>query len=153
MKITSEDYIEIKNLVVSYFITTDNADADGFMECWVSPEEFAGYDSGSFGHMSTWQELYEFEKEHVQPGGMANGMRHQATNVHITPVSENEVEITHDMVVINVVDEPRIVATGRYDKSVAVRTDAGWRFKFRQLTVDPGFFKLYGQSPAAEAGG
>jgi hypothetical protein len=138
--ISAEDDLEIRNLVARYCITTDNADADAFMECWVSPEEFGGYESGPFGAMSTWKEMHEFEKHHVGPGGMANGKRHQATNLLIEPISANEVSVTHDMIVLEVAEVPRIVATGRYDHSVVVRTAKGWRFKSRKLHVDAGFF-------------
>ncbi len=88
--ITSTDYWEIHNLISRYTLTTDNANANGFMDCWVAPEEFGGYDSGAFGNMQTWQELYEFEKHHVAPGGSAVGNRHQATNVFIEPISDRE---------------------------------------------------------------
>ncbi len=140
--ITPQDELEIRNLIARYCITTDNADADAFMQCWVRPEDFGGYQSGPFGTMVTWQQMYEFEKHHVGPGGMANGKRHQATNVLIEPVSANEVLVTHDMIVLEVTQAPRIIATGRYDKSVVVRTDQGWRFKSRTLHVDNGFFAL-----------
>jgi hypothetical protein len=113
-------------------------------ECWVTPTEFGGYVSAAFGTMSTWEEMHAFELHHVGPGGMANGKRHQATNVMIHPVSENRVHITHDMLVIEVAAEPRIIATGRYNKSVAMKTEKGWRFKSRTLDVDPGFFVLMG---------
>ena len=145
-ELTLRDDREIRNLVARYCITTDDADADAFMECWVSPEEFGGYESGPFGSMPTWKDLYEFEKRHVGPGGMANGKRHQATNLVIEPISADEVHVTHDMIVLEVAAEPRVVATGRYDKSVVVRTSGGWRFKSRRLTVDPGFFKLSGHA-------
>jgi len=140
--ISFEDYLEIRNLVSRYCLTTDNADADGFMQCWVEPEEFGGYESGPFGTMKTWDELFAFEKHHVGEGGMANGKRHQSTNVHITPVSKDEVHVTHDLIVLEVADEPRVLATGRYNGSVVVRTQEGWKFKKRSLDVDPGFFKL-----------
>ncbi|HEX6850024.1 MAG TPA: nuclear transport factor 2 family protein [Candidatus Polarisedimenticolaceae bacterium] len=142
--LTLRDDREIRNLVARYCITTDDADADAFMECWVSPEEFGGYESGPFGSMPTWNDLYEFEKRHVGPGGMANGKRHQATNLLIEPIHADEVHVTHDMIVLEVAEQPRVVATGRYDRSVVVRTPEGWRFKSRRLTVDPGFFKLSG---------
>lgn len=116
-------------LVLRITSVSDDADADGSMQCWVKPEEFGGYESGPFGSMKTWQELYEFEKEHVGPGGMANGKRHQATNLQIDVVSADEVRVTHDMIVLEVKDEPRIIATGRYDRSVVVRTSEGWRFR------------------------
>jgi hypothetical protein len=132
--IAFEDDLEIRNLVSRYCIATDNADADAFMACWVTPERFGGYESGSFGSMKTWDALYEFEKEHVGPGGI--------TNLIIEPVSADTVHVTHDLVVLEVAQEPRVIATGRYDKSVVVRTEAGWRFQSRTLAVDPGFFIL-----------
>lgn len=149
--ISSQDELEIRNLVSRYCLHTDDADADAFMTCWVSPEDFAGYDSGAFGNMKTWQELYDFERHHVGPGGMANGKRHQATNVRIEPISAHEVHVTHDLVVLEVAQEPRIIATGRYDRSVVVRTAEGWRFKRRTLAVDPGFFLLAKQWEQAAA--
>jgi hypothetical protein len=144
-QLTPLDYLEIQNLVTRYCITTDNGDADGFMDCWVAPEAFGGYDSGAFGELGTWQELYEFEKHHVGPGGDAVGNRHQATNVYIEAVSDTEAFVTHDLLVVRVADIPHIVATGRYNKSVVVKTENGWKFKSRALNVDAGFFKLMEQ--------
>jgi len=148
--ISANDELEIRNLVTRYCLTTDNADADSFMQCWVEAADFGGYDSGAFGNMKTWDELYEFEKHHVGPGGMANGKRHQATNIHVEAVSANEALVTHDLQVIEVEQEPRLIATGRYDKSQVVRTPKGWRFKRRTLHVDKGFFVLAEQWKAAQ---
>ncbi len=140
--LTTQDILDIQNLVADYCITTDNKDADAFMECWVSPEEFDGYDSGAFGNMQTWDELYAFEKEHVGPGGMAQGKRHQSTNISIKTVSDSEALVTNDMIVLEVAGIPMVVATGRYDDSLVVKTAKGWKFKRRTLEVDTGFFKL-----------
>lgn len=143
--ISAEDRLQIQNLVARYCITTDNADADAFMRCWVPREEFGGYDSGAFGNMPTWDALYEFEKNHVGPGGGANGKRHIVANLLIEPVSATEVHVTHDLVVLEVAQIPAVIATGRYDRSVVVKTEAGWRFKSRRLHVDPGYFRLLEQ--------
>lgn len=139
--LSSGDIAEIQNLVSLYCLTTDNADADAFMQLWVDPADFGGYDSGAFGARKTWQEMHEFERHHVGPGGMANGKRHQALNLAIEPVSATEALVTHDMIVLEVAETPRIVATGRYNRSIVVKTANGWRFKRRTLDVDPGFFK------------
>lgn len=145
MSISTSDLLEIQNLIARYTITTDNKDVDGFMNCWVSPEEFEGYDSGAFGHMKTWDELKAFEAHHVSPGGDANGKRHQATNIIIDPVSDTEVHVTHDMIVLEVDAIPMIVATARYNNSKVVKTANGWKFKWRKLDIDSGFFKLMEQ--------
>jgi hypothetical protein len=143
--LTPADFAEIQNLVALYCVTTDNADADGFMKLWVEPAEFGGYDSGAFGKMDTWQAMYEFEKHHVGPGGMANGKRHQSTNIVIEPVSATEALVTNDMLVFEVAEVPYLMATGRYNKSVVVKTAKGWKFKRRTLDIDSGFFKLMEQ--------
>jgi hypothetical protein len=140
--LTPADIAEIQNLVALYCVTTDNADADGFMRLWVEPSEFGGYDSGAFGKMDTWQAMHEFEKHHVGPGGMANGKRHQATNLVVEGISATEAHVTHDMLVFEVAEVPFLMATGRYNKSVVVKTSKGWKFKRRTLDVDAGFFKL-----------
>jgi len=38
-----------------------------------------------------------------------------------------------------------IVATGRYNNSKVVKTSKGWKFKWRKLDIDSGFFKLMEQ--------
>lgn len=48
------DELQIRKLITRYCITTDNADVDGFMNCWVDAEDFEGYDSGPFGFIKTW---------------------------------------------------------------------------------------------------
>lgn len=153
MALTASDHLEIQALVSRYCITTDNADVDGFMDCWVSPEEFAGYDSGAFGKMDTWEELKAFETHHVGPGGMANGKRHQSTNVLIEVVSDTEVHVTHDLVVLEVAAVPYVMSSGRYNKSQVVKTAAGWKFKRRTLDIDSGFFKLMEQNQGAGGNG
>lgn len=151
MNLTSQDLLEIHNLVARYCLTTDNKDVDGFMDCWVEPEKFEGYDSGAFGHMQTWDEMRNFEAHHVGQGGMANGKRHQALNILVEPVSDNEVRVTHDMIVLEVANIPGLVATGRYDNSKVVKTNKGWKFAFRKLDVDSGFFNLMKQIQSGSA--
>ncbi len=141
-QLTPSDFFEIQELVSLYCVTTDNADAGAFMQCWVEPADFAGYDSGALGKMDTWEQLYEFEKHHVGPGGMANGKRHLSVDLVIEPVSETEALVTHDMIVLGIAEAPRVIASGRYNKSIAVKTPNGWKFKRRTIDVDPGFFKL-----------
>lgn len=99
-------------------------------------------DEDPFGNLQTWEALREFEQHHVASGGSANGKRHQVTNVHVVGVSDDEARVTHDMIVLEVAQEPRVIATGRYDDSVVARTADVWRFKSRKLHVDPGFFEL-----------
>lgn len=149
--ISQKDYFEVQNLITAYSITTDNVDVDGFMNTWVSPEEFGGYKSEAFGNMDTWEAMQKFETEHTGEGGMANGKRHQVTNVYIEFIDDNTAHVTHDLIVLEVAEIPQIIATGRYNNSVVVRTNKGWRFKSRTLDVDSGFFKLMEKWKAASS--
>ncbi len=139
--LTTTDLLEIQHLVARYCIATDNKDVDGFMDCWVAADAFEGYDSGAMGSMKRWGELRAFEAHHVGPGGGAKGKRHQATNLMITPVSDEEVRVTHDMLVLEVDQVSAVVATGRHNNSKVVRTLNGWKFQYRNLDIDAGFFK------------
>jgi SnoaL-like domain len=151
--ITAEDFVEIHNLVARYCVATDNADADGFMQTWVEPADFGGHDSDAFGKLETWDAMLAFEKEHVGPGGMANGKRHLSLNIVIEPVSPTEVHVTNDMVVLEVAEIPKVLASGRYNRSVVVKTSDGWRFKRRTLDIDAGFIEAMAEQTHAVAAG
>lgn len=46
------------------------------------------------------------------------------------------------MLVFEVAEIPYLVATGRYNDSVVVKTENGWKFRWIKLDIDSGFFKL-----------
>jgi hypothetical protein len=45
---------------------------------------------------------------------------------------------------------PYIVATARYDDSKVIKTEKGWKFKYRNLKVDEGFAKLMAKAKHQE---
>jgi hypothetical protein len=128
--ITPDDYFEIQNLVARYFHTVDNGDAEGFMGCWVEPEVFELYVS-PMGRIARWQELHDVIRQLVGPDGSLKDKRHFSSNVSIKAVDPATALVMHDMIVCAVAVDPVIVATGRYNDSVAVKTDRGWKFKKR----------------------
>jgi hypothetical protein len=136
------DLVEVHNLVGQYFLTLDDGDLDEFMDCWVEPDEFEGYDLGPLGMLNTRQELHDFiSQKYLGPGGLANGKRHIYTNIRIKELSATEVLATHDMFVVEVEEEPKMFVTGRYNDSVVVKTDKGWKFKSRKIELDGGSLK------------
>jgi hypothetical protein len=142
-EITLDDFLEINNLVSIYFLSTDDADLEEFMNCWVEDDSFGSYDLGVMGKLNTRTELSKFIKEkYIGEGGLAQGKRHISTNITFKIVSETEVLVTHDMIVVEVSQKPAIFITGRYNNSVVVKTNKGWKFKSRTLTLDPGSLKL-----------
>lgn len=141
MNLTAEDRTEIIDLVSRYNIFTDNADVDGFMSCWMGEEDSVRFDS-PFGNFNSREEIRKFEHEHVTKG-MAVGKRHLAFNISIKKGDkDNEALVTSDLMVVEVKDIPYIVATARYDNSIVVNTEKGWKFLYRKLKVDDGFTKL-----------
>ena len=128
--IAPHDYFEIQNLVARYFLTVDNGDAEGFMDCWVESDVFEVYAS-PLGRITDRQELYVLMQQLTAPDGFEKHKRHFSANISVRAVSQTKVLVTHDMIVCDVSGEPKIVAVGRYNNSVAVKTDKGWKFKNR----------------------
>jgi hypothetical protein len=146
MTITADDRLLIQELHHHYYLSTDNADVDGFIDCWASDRPIL-FES-PFGDFADLDSLRAFETEHVE-GGMAVGKRHYNLNLALRPGPDQDtVFATSYMVVLEVAGMPGIVATGIYRDSVVVRTASGWRFQKRSLQVDPGFAHVMAaQSP------
>jgi hypothetical protein len=131
-EITADDYFEIQNLVARYFLTIDDGDAEGFMNCWVGPGDFELYAS-PLGRITDWHELNTLIQKITAPDGFEKNQRHFSANLSIKPVSPTKVLVAHDMMVCDVSGEPKIVAIGRYNDTVVVKTDKGWKFKSRAV--------------------
>ncbi len=149
MPLAAEDRLQIHDLCARYYISTDEADVDGFMECWVEDDDIL-FES-DFGTFRGRGEIRTFEDDHVNRG-MAIGKRHLLGNVSIREGEDaNTALVTSYMVVMEVADVPHVVATAIYRDSKVVRTPAGWRFRQRTMAVDPGFGKLMAQVQPATA--
>jgi hypothetical protein len=139
MALTAEDKQEIMDLCARYYISTDEKDVDGFMDCWVDGD--IRFES-IFGDFTDHQSLRDFEDEHVHRGG-AVGKRHLLGNVHVRDGEDDQTAfVTSYMIVFEVDEIPSIVATGIYRDSRVEKTPKGWKFRHRKLEVDPGFQKL-----------
>lgn len=137
------DKLEIHELCARYYVSTDEKDVDGFMDCWVDDDDIL-FES-AFGTFKGRNEVRRFEDEHVHRG-MAIGKRHLLGNVFVREgETANVAYVTSYLVVMEVVEAPHIVATAIYRDSRAERTPGGWKFRRRSMDVDPGFAKL-GQS-------
>lgn len=137
-KITANDKLEILDLHSRYYISTDEADVDGFMNCWLDNDEIL-FES-AFGTFRGRNEIRAFETAHVN-GGMAVGKRHLLSNVSLEPVDSSTVLATSYLSVVEVKDRPEIIATAIYRKSKVVKTAAGWKFAHRAMDTDSGYAK------------
>ena len=143
MPLSAEDRLAIFDLCARYYVSTDEADVDGYMNCWVDtgPINF----ESPFGNFTDRAALRAFEDEHVNRG-MAIGKRHLLNNVVMRPGENDDVAyVTTYMTVLEVADVPHIVATGIYRDSRVERTPQGWKFRQRKLDLDTGFMKLMEQ--------
>lgn len=137
--LTADDRLEILDLCARYYISTDEADVDGFMACWADDDDITF--KSAFGDFQGRDAIRRFEDEHVHRG-MAVGKRHLLTNVVIRPGGPGRALVTSYLAVVEVVEVPSIIATAIYRDSVAEKTAAGWRFRERAMAVDPGFQKV-----------
>lgn len=138
--LTTDDRLDIFDLCARYYISTDEKDVDGFMDCWV-PDDDIVFNS-AFGNFKGRVAVREFEDEHVHRG-MAMGKRHLLNNVTIRPGPKpNQALVTTYLTVVEVVEVPHIVATAIYRDSLAEKTTLGWRFRERSMEVDPGYQKI-----------
>lgn len=153
MALTTQDKQEIASLCARYYISTDEKDVEGFMNCWADGEILF---ESIFGNFTTRAALRSFEDEHVHRGA-AVGKRHLLGNVDIRDGEDDRgAYVTSYMVVLEVHQIPAIVATGIYRDSKVEKTADGWKFRHRKLEVDPGFHKLMatqGPQPAAPTAG
>lgn len=140
MALTAADKIEIHELCAKYYVSTDEKDVDGFMDCWVEDENIV-FES-AFGNFKGRKEIRKFEDEHVS-SGMAVGKRHILGNVYVNAAARSDQAlVTSYLIVLEVVDKPFIVATAIYRDSVVEKTHKGWKFRKRSMHVDPGFQKV-----------
>lgn len=147
MPLSADDRLAITDVHARYYIATDEKDLAGFLACWVDDDDIV-FES-VFGNFTGRKAIYDFEDEHVHRG-MAIGKRHFLANVSIIEGETSDIAYaTSYMTVVDVVNAPAIVATGIYRNSKLERTSDGWKFRHRQLDVDPGFQKLMEQQKTA----
>jgi hypothetical protein len=136
--LTESDRLEILDLCARYYVSTDEADVDGFMDCWIDSDDIV-FES-AFGTFRGRKAIRDFETAHVT-GGMAVGKRHMLSNVIIKPGPEGSALVTSYLTVLEVRDRPEIVATAIYRDSKAVKTKRGWKFATRSMDTDSGYQK------------
>lgn len=148
-KISEADRLEIMDLHSRYYVSTDEADVDGFMDCWLDSDEIV-FES-AFGNFKGRKAIRDFETSHVN-GGMAVGKRHLLTNLVLEASETGEVLATSYLSVVEVKDRPEIIATAIYRKSRVVNTPKGWKFAHRSMDTDPGFQK-WAEAKGIQLGG
>jgi len=133
----AQDKVEIHELVAGLFHSIDDKDLAAYQSLFVDDAT----SESPFGNLQGKAALSGFFSHHVGPQGMGDGKRHFALNIR-SDVDGDRARVTFDLLVSEVRDIPRIIATARYDGNEVVRTSDGWKFKRLKQLIDPGFFKM-----------
>ena len=131
------DKTKIIEVCTAWNIYTDNADVDAYMTTWADENVKL---VNPFGSFETREAIKAFETEYVTKG-MAVGKRHLGTNILVTGTSKTTANVTMDIILMEVVEIPFVMATIRFNGSL-IKTKSGWKLPTVELSVDEGFMKL-----------
>jgi hypothetical protein len=107
MALSTQDRHEILDLCARYFISTDEKDVDGYMDCWVDDDDISP--ESVFGNLKGRKPFRDFMDEHVIRG-IGVGKRHLLSNTSIRDGEDDRTAyVTSYMVVIDVDNIPNIV--------------------------------------------
>lgn len=132
----SEDVLAIQQLASAYCHHIDGGDGEAWADLFTPDGVFDIVDMiAAEGREALVQNALMFPQ--FLPGG-----RHVVQNVFVEPDAAGDADKATMRCYLQFVvvgDEPKIVQTGRYVDDV-VRTDDGWRFARRTLTLDGPLF-------------
>ncbi len=124
----SDDLVAIWNLDAAYCHRIDAGDGDAYAELF-TPDgvfEIVGLTTAR-GHGELAANARAFPR-------LMPRTRHQIHDTHVVVDGDRAHQLAY-LSVVGVGAEPRLVQTGRYEDEL-VRTDRGWRFARRRLTLD-----------------
>ena len=133
MPLSTEDKLEIQELSSRFAFFLDTHDVDG----WIGTFTEDGVFETTYGTFDGPDEIRDFIVKHIA-AGKEDGKRHAMTNFVIEGDGD-EAHMRSYVVKFEVEKSPGVNASGLYVDDL-VRTADGWRFKRRNLTVDPGVF-------------
>jgi ketosteroid isomerase-like protein len=128
MTLTTEDKIEISELLSRYNLAMDRNDIDGWLETWIEDGIF----ESNFGEARGKKKLGELMNT-IQ-SAFASGKRHLSSNIIIGSGNGNVGVISY-LTVIEARKGPSVVASGVY-KDILKKENDKWSFIHRRLEVD-----------------
>ena len=133
MVLTTDDKIAIHELCARVYLCIDGNDAEGFAAGFSSDGTFVA----PYGEFTGTDAVREFMEHHIA-AGKEHGVRHLITN-QVVEEHETGARYLFYILKMNIAQGPVAIATAAGDCLVA-RTEAGWRFKRFQLSIDPAMF-------------
>jgi uncharacterized protein (TIGR02246 family) len=131
--LSTDDKVEIRELVSLYNKAMDTADPDGWVATFTSDGEFVGV-TGTFCGTAA---LRAFAVRHATEEAYAEyaAAQHWVTNLVIEGSGDNATMFSHLMMVKPDGDRGSIILLGHYDDTLR-RVDGQWRFARRVITSD-----------------
>ena len=123
------DKLAIAELCHIFEIAFDDGDIDAHMDTWVEDLSF----SSAFGDHDTREGYIGWVKGFYEQTQQAGGTRHLISN-SVATIRGDRATHTAYLTVLNRKDGS-VMGTARFDDEL-VRTDDGWRFAARALSVD-----------------
>jgi hypothetical protein len=137
---TSQDHIDIQQLVRKYAWALDGGDNYGYAyaDLFTPDGVFVGMNQGPDGRSYQGRDVLAALAR--TPAGGPNNQRHFTMNHVITPTPDGATgRVYAVMLDIGIVGKPNAVSHGGYYDDVYARTNVGWRFKrrtYRESKVD-----------------
>ena len=130
--LSTDDKMEIRELVSRYNKAMDTADHEGWMGTWTDDGEFVGVT----GHFWGTDELRAYSIRHATEASYADyaASQHWVTNLVIEGRGDDASMFSHLMMVKPEGDRGSIVLLGHYDDTLR-RVDGEWRFAKRVITA------------------
>ncbi len=123
--LSADDYVEIHNLYAHYNLVLDAGDSEAWADTFTPDGRFNGFE----GRAALVGFADQFHASNLNT-------RHWNSNIHITPTADGAAGVAY-LILWNVGTRPQSISvTGAYQDTL-VRTSTGWRFKSRQVQIDP----------------
>jgi ketosteroid isomerase-like protein len=129
LTVTTDDKIEISELLSRYNIAMDRNDVDGWLETWDADGIFAS----NFGEARGKKKLEELMN--TIRSTFASGKRHLSSNIIVGSGGNGSVGVISYLTVIEARKAPSVIASGVY-KDIIRKENDRWIFMHRRLEVD-----------------
>ena len=133
-KLSVEDQLEIQSLYALYNLASDACDIEGYADCFTGDGEML---SPEVGIEVRGREALKAHKQRDKDNRAGRYRRHWNGNLHLEKLEPGRVRGRCYLIAYNGQPGalPAIADCGVYE-DILVKTDAGWKFAQRRLTMD-----------------
>jgi len=133
-KLSVEDQLDIQSLYAFYNLASDACDIEGYADCFTADGEMLSPEDGIEGRGCG---ALKAHKQRERDDRAGRYRRHWNGNLHLEKLGADRVRGRCYLIAYNGTpgDLPAIADCGVYE-DILVKTEAGWKFAQRRLTMD-----------------